>query len=563
MDKRKRRTKSPPATAVQSPARASFWEKGQPFIERHAVLLLISFLVIATARIAATYPVYTHTIDEPAHIACGMEWLSNGTYRLETQHPPLARVMTALLPYLDGNRYFGRGEMYTEGTDQLYRNGHYWRTLTLARVGVLPFFWLATVVVFLWTRRHFSTVHAVAAVFLFTFTPAILAHSGLATTDMGVTCFLTFAFFAMLVWLERPTVLTSLLFGTATGLAVLCKLSALAFFPAAVVALLAAWLLFRRRETAGWNRDLPKRVLLFLLAVVAGAFVIWAGYRFSVGKTSYASFPLPAPELFSGIGEVRAHDKAGHPSYLLGRYSHTGFFAYYPIDLTIKTPLAILILFGLGVWYGTGKRRTTRNGKIWIPLALGFGILAFAINGNINIGVRHVLPLYPLMAIVGAAGLIGLLDAGLTRPWATYAGGSLALWLVISTAAAHPDYLPYFNEIASRHPEEWVADSDLDWGQDMQRLADKLKEVGAREVVFEPFTLGEWAYHGFPPMRKMNVEHPLPGWNAVSLTNMKVTRFGIVNPEARNIKLWPELIPPTYKVGKGIWLWHFPSDVGR
>jgi hypothetical protein len=77
------------------------------FLDRRAKLFVLALLALGTLRIASTYTVFTHTIDEPVHIACGMEWLSKGVYQYETQHPPLTRIMVALGPYLLGVRSTG------------------------------------------------------------------------------------------------------------------------------------------------------------------------------------------------------------------------------------------------------------------------------------------------------------------------------------------------------------------------------------------------------------------------------------------------------------------------
>src|SRR6202044_3456189 len=100
--------------------------------------------------------VFNHTIDEPAHIACGMEWLTKGVYRYETQHPPLTRVAAALGPYLAGVHAYGKPDMYQEGAAILSANGHYDRDLALSRLGILPFFWIAALVVYLWAKRYFD-----------------------------------------------------------------------------------------------------------------------------------------------------------------------------------------------------------------------------------------------------------------------------------------------------------------------------------------------------------------------------------------------------------------------
>src|SRR5882672_8936316 len=125
------------------------------FLERYAVVLTAALILLASIRIVSTYTVFSHTSDEPAHIACGMEWLDQHVYRYENQHPPLTRIMAALGPYLDGARSTGQKEMFTEGNAILYgaTGSQYDRRLAFSRAGNLPFFWLACGMVFLWGRR--------------------------------------------------------------------------------------------------------------------------------------------------------------------------------------------------------------------------------------------------------------------------------------------------------------------------------------------------------------------------------------------------------------------------
>src|SRR5436190_11513938 len=134
------------------------------WVRAHSLFVTVALAAIATLRIAATYSVFNHTSDEPAHVACGMEWLERGSYTFEPQHPPLARIATALGPYLAGCRlpgkdFMGKGKAEAAvfnyvGADVLYWGKEYLRNLTLARLGVLPFFWLAVAMVYVWGRRY-------------------------------------------------------------------------------------------------------------------------------------------------------------------------------------------------------------------------------------------------------------------------------------------------------------------------------------------------------------------------------------------------------------------------
>src|SRR5437660_11928508 len=97
-------------------------------------------LALGTLPIIGTYPVFSHTADEPAHIAAGMELLDRGTFTYEQQHPPFARLSIAAGPYLLGARSHGASYLGDEGLAILYKSGDYLHTLSAARLGVLPFF---------------------------------------------------------------------------------------------------------------------------------------------------------------------------------------------------------------------------------------------------------------------------------------------------------------------------------------------------------------------------------------------------------------------------------------
>ena len=166
---------------------------------------MLACAALAVARIAATYPVFNQTWDEPAHIAAGMEWIDRGRYTYEPLHPPLARIFTAFGPRLAGIRSAGQENVWLEGNAILHAGRQYYRNLALARLGILPFFVLATLVVSCWARRLGGPVAAVFAVLLFTTLPPVLAHSGIATTDMAITATLGLAMWQTVRWLDAPT----------------------------------------------------------------------------------------------------------------------------------------------------------------------------------------------------------------------------------------------------------------------------------------------------------------------------------------------------------------------
>lgn len=542
----------PEASAAAAPALRSW-------LERHSLAVALALILIATLRIVSTYTVFNHTSDEPNHIACGMEWLDKGTYTYETQHPPLARIAAALGPFLLGIRSQGAVAPDTtsvpkEGIAILYSGHHYDLTLALARAGILPFFWIACLVVYWWGRRYFDRTVAVAAVFLFSFLPVTLAHGGLATTDMALTAFTGAAFLSAIVWLEQPSVRNSAIFGACTALAVLSKLSAPVFLAAAFL-LAFLWHAWAVRPQPVLSASTARRLMKPLAIVIGVAFlVIWAGYRFSVGKVG--GIPLPAPQLFTGWQAVMRHNQQGHPNYLFGEFRVHGFWDYYLVVLAVKTQLAFLLLAGAGVW--TLLRRPNPYRLAWLPLIFSLAILVVAMCSNINIGARHILPIYIGLSLAAAAGVARLWELRAGRKWLVGVLGAMLFWDAGASLMSHPDYLAYFNELAGSQPENILVDSNLDWGQDLKRLGERLRQAGAREVHFNQFWIADLEKeHGFPPVREMDFSQPSPGWNAVGLTYWRIVRLQLHQMYPR-AQFWPDRIPPTERVGKSILLWYFP-----
>ena len=246
------------------------------------------------------------------------------------------------------------------------------------------------------------------------------------------------------------------------------------------------------------------------------------------------------------------HNRQGHHSYLLGEVSDTGFLAFFPVALAVKTPLPVLLLSAIGAVLTVKLRRL-------VPLAFAAAILAVGMSSRIDIGIRHILPIYFGISLLCGVALAWLVELGRPRRSVLAIPVLLLLCLILPTAAAHPDYLPYFNILAGNEPEKILVDSDLDWGQDMKRLSRRLHELGAKSVTFKSVLVADFEQeHGIPPMTKeMSALAPNPGWNAIGVTVWKEIRFGLFS-QYPQLKLWPDRYKPVERVGKSILLWYFP-----
>jgi hypothetical protein len=528
-----------------------------------STLIFLLLAAIGVARIAATYRSIAQTSDETPNIACGMQYLDLGRYDYGAFHPPLARLAIAVGPYLYGARAQKMPDRWKEGNAVLNSAPRYGKALTLARLGIVPFFLLACTVVWLWGRKLLGDWGALAAVFVFTNIPPVLAHAGVATMDMAIGAGIVTALFTYTLWLEEGSLRRAVFFGVGLALAILSKFSAVLLLPVCIAAITLLYPRARQKRNWAW---IPVAFIL-----------VWGAYRFSFGPMTehvasdaagqggiigripmpvlhaLETVPLPAPQLLDGLWQVHNHVDAGHTAYLMGRHSFHGWWYFFPVALSVKTPLPILLLTGLGVFALTREKRRER----WIPAVLAGTILLVNLPTSLNIGVRYMLPLYPLLALIAGAGVVWV--------W-RYRRAAVVLlaWTAVASASAHPDYLAYFNEVAGTHPEHILVDSDLDWGQDMARLAAELQRRRVPYLHMACLYTGDDTRLGLPSWDSLEPYQPVTGWIAVSQTMLK--NYGWMAAQQRGRSdlafAWLDQYQPEGRVGKSILLYHIPDAPG-
>jgi hypothetical protein len=541
--------------------------------------VLAALIGIGIVRVISTYHVFNDTVDEGSHLACGMQWFES-LYDCDPKHTPIARVAIALLPYLDGLRSYHDPSFWREGVALLSSGGRYWHNLTLARLGILPFFVLATVVIYLWARQLYGGGTGLLAAAIFTLQPVILAHSGLATTDIALTALFVIAVYAFTRWLSSPSWRTALGLGVATGLAIATKLSTLAFLPATIMGVVPFYLAGRRTVAAtgaaatvrlgeltagGRSGHWRLRPLLgqAVVATLGVTMVIWACYRFShapidqfssapaklaervfgpESSTAHkvhaltATLQLPAPGLYNGLRELRDTNREGAWSYLLGHANQGGWWYFYPVAIAVKTPLAVLLLAAIGgVSLLIGWLRARAEWPRLVPLVSAVAIVAVAAPSRLDIGVRHVMPVFAYLSMLAAVGAVALwrvrwpavrserqtatIEPRVGRRLILKAGPitvtALLGWLVGASIHAHPDYLAYFNELAGSDPAYILVTSDLDWGQDLTRLAVYLRERHARHVYIAYSDLFDAAALSLPESAQLHCGETPTGWVAI------------------------------------------------
>jgi Dolichyl-phosphate-mannose-protein mannosyltransferase len=546
------------------------------FLARPAAwTLCLTFLIgLGIIRIVSTYHVFNHTIDEPSHLAAGIEWWEKGTYTIETKHTPLARISVAFLPYMAGLRAPTKFHDWTETYPILSADGHYWRNLTLARIGILPYFVICTLVVFFWTRRLYGVPAAIIASAVLTFLPTILAHSSVATTDVPFTAMFCWAMYAFTLWLKKPDAKTAAVFGFASGLALCAKFSAVAFVPGCGAAILALYALAGNPK---W-RALFRTVWVGLLC----AFLItWAVYRFSYAPLNQftkipdrvaarvfgpssgitnavreitAKVPAPMPEIPDGIRYLMAQNRLGTTAYLFGRLKDGGFWYFFIAALAVKTPLAVLLLAAFGAGVVSSKYlRDRRNWESAAPLVSALVIIIVTMPSRIDTGVRYVLPVYVFISMLAAMGVVSLWNRGNHRTLWRAVSVALLGWMAVSSAMAHPDYLAYFNEFGGEDPSRLLVVGDLDWGQDLSRLATYLRDHNVKHISIAYDAFYDPSSLGLPDTYKLpwDCTAKASGWVAVEI------RRSHLHPQCFT---WLAGHRPVALVGKTMWIYYLPED---
>jgi 4-amino-4-deoxy-L-arabinose transferase-like glycosyltransferase len=256
-----------------------------------------------------------------------------------------------------------------------------------------------------------------------------------------------------------------------------------------------------------------------------------------------------------GIIAIKAHNDSGHLSFLLGEQRTTGWWYFYLVALAAKTPIPLLVAGPIGMVVLAREGWQERDGWRLAPLLSFLAILIFASGfSHINIGIRHVLVLYPFMAL-GGAHLFALGWSALRKsalgPLAVVGSGVLVVlvaWQVLTLWTANPDYLPYFNE-AVAHPEQVLVDSDLDWGQDLWRLEQRAAAIKILKLNLAYRGTADLARESLPPFVIMPPWKPATGWVAISALAKVHDQKGYA---------WLDAYEPVETVGKTIELYYVP-----
>jgi len=574
------------------------------------MLAVLATAWLSSVALLAAWAVHpkTVTIDEIHHLPAGCLTLRTGEFFMHPKTPPLARCWSALGcwpqdpvvpqdprwkelapgwgPWMYGTAFYLRNR---EKYDRLYFRGRVANTVWLLPLGLS---------LFAWARLLHGGYGAAIALLLLGLSPSFLAHSPLVTTDLAATAtYFSATYFFWRSGVQRKSWYYPLTAGVLLGAGLLSKFT-LILLPCAWMLILAAQGLRRLWEARKQSddvetmtpKDAARRALRTLsvrwaFPVVLALIIVNVGYgcqgtcssaralkcRSRIFRELQDSWlgrmPLPLPRAFIlGLDSQRADSESGEfPSYLMGRWSADARYGYYATVILLKTPTALLVLLLLTFTWRRPKRARSPEAT-WtrfctlIPPLLLFFILSFV--NRLNLGVRYLLPVLPFIYLHIAA------IAGPSSQSRLRRNGVLAclLWYAVSSLAAHPDYLSYFTEVAggSRQGHRYLLDSNIDWGQDLHRLADEMAERNIDHV--------RLAYFGHVPPEHYGIRHellgarPENGYIAASVSYVMGQPYAItyIDGEVKTIPLdhyaWLRDHTPIARVGQSIWLYRIEPD---
>jgi len=478
-----------------SPIPASPHHKASPFYILIAIsLVIIQFIVGYDSSVKNS-----QTYDEAVHLAAGYSYYKTGNFKMNgTDHPPLAKLIAAaplaiflkpdFIPASHPWRSNMQGNQYRIGDYFLYKNRiSAEKLLTLSRATMLILSAGFSFAFFFIVKQLYDEKTAVIALSLWVLCPPILANSFLITTDFTATIFYFLTFYFLYEALNSKagksfffTILTSM----SMGLALAAKFSNILILPSIII-ILTILILTKKNS-------LPDISIKLALIIIFAFLTLWLCYFLSSDIQIY----------FEGLQKIitSASGEKPRPAYLFQRRSIGGWPYYFAAALLLKTPAAILIallIFLISAIKNSALlTHLKRDFIFWgIPSLIFFITASFS---KIQIGHRHILPIYPLMIMWAGAGLghfihyrrkivliiMLILFIGFT---------AFEFW------ARHPWHLSYISTIfpeAKKHGEKYLLDSNYDWGQGLRDLSLFLKSKGVDTIYLSYFGTGDPDYFG-------------------------------------------------------------------
>ena len=498
-----------------------------------AELLCGGILMVMALQTLAVIARKSITNDEVGIIPAGYYHLVAGNFQISMDHPPLTKMVAALPmlliqpnePSLESAKgeesllsIRAHEEFLTNQGNFWIANREYFHAISYwSRVPMIALMLLLGILIFVYTRQVFGVRAALISVGLFSIEPNVLAHGRTALNDLPAALAYLLFFFSIYRYLQIPNFRRALLLGLVTGLAIVTKFSLIIAAPIFVcVGIFSVW------RAPRWNEERTRVTAWFGLASLAALLTINSVYYFQGDSGVAASqfrwlssifsgellnlalkgvraLSLIVPSyLLAGVDAVLARNRFGHPASLLGMHSTLGWWYYFPVAFALKTTIPFLFISIAALCWSIW-RLTTKKETILLYLLIPFFIyVAMALTSHIDIGIRHLLPVFPFLFILGGAFLARLTLQTRAAKVLIILVAILLGWSGVEAVRAFPNHMSYMNELAWQHPHwYYLSDSNVEWGDDVPELANYLRQHGETKV--RAALLGGWAtlpYYG-------------------------------------------------------------------
>ncbi len=502
--------------------------------------------------------------DEVTHIPSGYSYLKTREIKLNPQHPPFIKILSAVpLLFLDVKfnsddpNFVGPAvREWQFGKDFLAENDInrilFWARLPIVLLSVLLGWY-----VFRWGRDLFGYQGGLAGLFAYAFMPNIIAHSQLVTTDLGVTAFvfISLYYFWRLLNSDLKNKKNLVMTGIFLGLALGSKFSAVFLLPILLILMIVYFVQKPGSVLEKINSTLKVLLPIFFIAY----FIVWALYFFSSDPMFY----------YKGLKTVYADRNTNYLYYLNGSFSPTAWRSYFVWAFIIKTPVPFLvILFAAFVYFRKQNLNFLNNLFILLPSALFLFMASWKAH---NIGIRYILPIYPFLILYvgGFIEIFRYFDISTFRYFKTKIKIAPILilvltgWYVFSTVSTYPNHLAYFNELigGSKNGYKYLDDSNIEWGQDLKRLAVYQKENPDLKVMYSwSAFIDAKRFYGIKNIVPLQLSERW--WDDPSgkyaVNTHALIRFKLASQKYGEEKLnWPELYEPIDKIGQSFFIYEF------
>jgi Dolichyl-phosphate-mannose-protein mannosyltransferase len=445
-------------------------------VNRLLALLVAAFVVTAGSAMLMT----STTFDEIMFLAIGARGFHSADFSLAPEHPRLAQYFYGLPVYLSHIAYPAEETLPPGWTVYNYARALLWgagnnpeRLVMLARLVALVFGALTVTATFFGAQRHMGAGAALFAAALVAFLPDMLAHSGIAYNDIPLVFAMVASVYVLDAAVRRPAPARVALAALASALTACVKFSGLVVVPILIV-LLALEALSGRWRDPTWRRAIVVATPVYLAVFYAAIALVY------LGDWGLTGFSAGVPMFVRGVRTTYA------VSFLLGETYAGGKWSFFPVALALKTPIALhvfMLVAAVGVWVASrgGRWRGWMAHGARAPAVGAVLFMAALVTSNFNLGVRHALPMLPLMCI--------LVAQGVQRVWREASLGvraALAIVFaafIVSSASRYPYFLSYLNGyVAGRPMHEVLVDSSTDWGQGLVALRQFMREQAIDEV---------------------------------------------------------------------------------